>query len=384
MLCFFSPITASSQDNKPTQQADSIEISLLTCGPRQQVYSMYGHTAIRFLDKQSGRDLVVNYGMFSFDKPYFVLRFVFGLTDYEIGINTFEMFSWEYGSTGCGVRQQVLNLTAQEKMAIAQAIDRNYEPQNRVYRYNFFYDNCTTRARDIIINNVEEAVTFPPSSRAITYRQMVHQYTAQHPWARFGNDLLLGVGADRPTDARQQQFLPFNLKSDFDHTTLKGKDGAVRPLVKDKFWAISASAAKPESMLITPIWCAIALAIIILTTCLYDAKRKRVSWVLDGILWLLTGLAGLILFAMVFSQHPTVRENFQILMLNPLALGFLYPTLKALRHKKRSRWLTIWPICLVLFFIGAFWQTYADGMCILASSLLVRAIFINYIVRKEQ
>lgn len=213
---------------------------------------------------------------------------------------------------------------------------------------------------------------------------MVHQYTAQHPWARFGNDLLLGVGADRPTDARQQQFLPFNLKSDFDHTTLKGKDGAVRPLVKDKFWAISGSAAKPEPMLITPTWCAITLAIIILTTCLYDAKRKRVSWVLDGILWLLTGLAGLILFAMVFSQHPTVRVNFQILMLNPLALGFLYPTLKALRHKKHSLWLTIWPICLVLFFIGAFWQTYADGMCILASSLLVRAIFINYIVRKEQ
>ena len=74
LLCFFSPITASSQDNKPTQQADSIEISLLTCGPRQQVYSMYGHTAIRFLDKQSGRDLVVNYGVFSFDKPALRIR----------------------------------------------------------------------------------------------------------------------------------------------------------------------------------------------------------------------------------------------------------------------------------------------------------------------
>ena len=100
MLCFFSSITASSQDNKPTQQADSIEISLLTCGPRQQVYSMYGHTAIRFLDKQSGRDLVVNYGVLSFDHPYFVLRFVFGLTDDEIASNAFELFSWAAATTG--------------------------------------------------------------------------------------------------------------------------------------------------------------------------------------------------------------------------------------------------------------------------------------------
>ena len=214
MLCFFSPITASSQDNKPTQQADSIEISLLTCGPRQQVYSMYGHTAIRFLDKQSGRDLVVNYGMFSFDKPYFVLRFVFGLTDYEIGINTFEMFSWEYGSTGCGVRQQVLNLTAQEKMAIAQAIDRNYEPQNRVYRYNFFYDNCTTRARDIIVNNLSGKVVYEASTpqhlntsaQYPPFRELIHLYNEEHRWARFGNDLLLGVKADRKTTFEQQQF----------------------------------------------------------------------------------------------------------------------------------------------------------------------------------
>lgn len=387
VLVFFLLLTHQIQaqtDSAALARMDAVDISLLSCQPRQYIYSLYGHTAIRITDHSTGTDYAVNYGLFSFEKPFFVLRFVFGLTDYEMGICSYEHFKIEYERAQCGVVQQVLDLSREDKLTILQAIDRNAQPENVVYRYNFFYDNCTTRARDIIINNVEEAVTFPSSTRAITYRQMVHQYTAQHPWARFGNDLLLGVGADRPTDARQQQFLPFNLKSDFDHTTLKGKDGAVRPLVKEKFWAISGSTAKPEPMLITPIWCAIALAIIILTTCLYDAKRKRVSWALDGILWLLTGLAGLILFAMVFSQHPTVRVNFQILMLNPLALGFLYPTLKALRHKKRSLWLTIWPICLVLFFIGAFWQTYADGMCILASSLLVRAIFINYIVRKEQ
>ena len=387
VLVFFLLLTHQIQaqtDSAALERMDAVDISLLSCQPRQYIYSLYGHTAIRITDHSTGTDYAVNYGLFSFEKPFFVLRFVFGLTDYEMGICDYSRFQTEYERAQCGVVQQVLNLSREDKLAILQAIDRNARPENVVYRYNFFYDNCTTRARDIIINNVEEAVTFPSATRAVTYRQMVHQYTAQHPWARFGNDLLLGVGADQPTDARQQQFLPFNLKSDFDQTTLKGKDGVVRPLVKDKFWAISASMARPEPALITPRWCAIILTIIVLAVCLYDAERKGVSWILDGTLWLLTGVAGLILFAMVFSQHPTVQVNFQILMLNPLALGFLYPTLKALRYKKRSLWLTIWPICLVLFFIGAFWQTYADGMCILASSLLVRALFINYIVRKEQ
>ena len=164
LLCFFAPSTAFSPNNEPTLQADSIEISLLTCGPRQQVYSLYGHTAIRFQDKQSGRDIAINYGVFSFDQPFFVLRFVFGLTDYEMGIAPFDIFEWEYGPTGCGVRQQVLNLTAQEKMAIAQAVDRNMEPQNRVYRYNFFYDNCTTRARDIIANNLNGRIVYDSST----------------------------------------------------------------------------------------------------------------------------------------------------------------------------------------------------------------------------
>ena len=180
LLCFFAPSTASSPNNEPTLQADSIEISLLTCGPRQQVYSLYGHTAIRFQDKQTGRDIAINYGVFSFDQPFFVLRFVFGLTDYEMGIAPFDIFEWEYGPTGCGVRQQVLNLTAQEKMAIAQAVDRNMEPQNRVYRYNFFYDNCTTRARDIIANNLNGRIVYDTSTPQHLNTSYLNTSTPQH------------------------------------------------------------------------------------------------------------------------------------------------------------------------------------------------------------
>ena len=400
LLCFFSPITASSQDNKPTQQADSIEISLLTCGPRQQVYSMYGHTAIRFLDKQSGRDLVVNYGMFSFDKPYFVLRFVFGLTDYEIGINTFETFSWEYGSTGCGVRQQVLNLTAQEKMAIAQAIDRNYEPQNRVYRYNFFYDNCTTRARNMIINHLAtNSTNFEIKTTLSTYREEIHRLNAHHRWARFGNDLLLGFRADRAINKQEWEFLPDNLSMDFavearkdtaqqpiPSTTVYPQEPRYIKLVDSTFYLISpkevvmaADADKENSQtgttiadVISPFVAATGILVIVILLSLTEWRRKKNFWWIDTALLVLTGLPGLILLAMVFSQHPTVQINFQTLILNPLNLIFVWSVTKKMRQHRVHWYYNVWAALIVVALFLQIWQDYAEGMVILALSLLVR------------
>ena len=385
VLAFFLLLThqmRAQADSVLLAKMDSVEVSLLTCQPRQYIYSLYGHTAIRITDHAHGTDFAVNYGLFSFDKPFFILRFVFGLTDYEMGIIPYEPFRQEYEQERCGVRQQVLNLSRADKLAILQAIDANNLPENRVYRYNYFYDNCTTRARDIIINNINGQVRYAAKGETPSYRDMIHAYTEGHPWARFGNDLLLGVAADNPTDARQQQFLPFNLSDDWARASVTAPDRSTRPLVARTFWAITPQAQTPDDTWTpTPLMCAAVLALVILSVCARDAQRKRLSWGLDIVLMALCGLAGLILLAMVFSQHPTVRVNLQILLLNPLALFMLYPTAKALRHQRRCLWLTVGPICLVLFFIGTFWQTYAEGMCILALSLLVRAILVNYIVR---
>lgn len=347
---------------------------------------MYGHTAIRFLDKQSGRDLVVNYGMFSFDKPYFVLRFVFGLTDYEIGINTFEMFSWEYGSTGCGVRQQVLNLTAQEKMAIAQAIDRNYEPQNRVYRYNFFYDNCTTRARDIIVNNLSGKVVYEASTQYPPFRELIHLYNEEHRWARFGNDLLLGVKADRKTTFEQQQFLPERLSDDFEHAVIVNTDGTKRKLVSRSFWVLEPAAkdinAEQASLnafdILSPMVCLGAFALLTLVVAAIERRRKRLVWAFDAVAMLLTGACGLILFAMIFSQHPTVSLNLQILLLNPLNLFMLYSVTKAARRNHIHWWIKTWSAMIILLLLGSFMQSYAEGVTIVALSLLLRNILNIY------
>lgn len=138
------------------------------------------------------------------------------MTDYQIGIFPMEHFIAEYSSEGRWVRQQRLALTREEKTKILSAIDENNKEENRTYRYNFFFDNCTTRARDMIIRNLGQHITdFKDVDAQSTYRKEIHRLNENHKWARFGNDLLLGFMADRPISKQEWEFLPENLSKDF-------------------------------------------------------------------------------------------------------------------------------------------------------------------------
>lgn len=388
IICLLCTIDLSAQNAvELSLNLDSVEISLLTCRPRQNVYSLYGHTAIRVQDKQNQLDVAVNYGMFSFEKPFFILRFVFGLTDYSMDIEDFETFRIHYATSGTGVRQQTLNLTNDEKRAIIAAIEKNYEPQNRIYRYNYFYDNCTTRARDILLNHINGTIRYQSRNKNNeSYREMIHAYNEKYRWARFGKDLLLGIKSDFPTDHTQQQFLPDNLRKDFDNAVIIDNNGNKRPLVKDSTWVIQPGIqAEWKGFPLSPTTCAIIFFIIITAASVYERCKNMMFWGIDVFLMSATGICGLILFAMLFSQHPTVKVNLQILLLNPLCLVFLYPSVKSLRKHAIHKWLLVWMILIVLFLIGGFFQSYAEGMTIVALSLLIRYILkFDQIVRAKR
>nr|WP_302947196.1 DUF4105 domain-containing protein [uncultured Prevotella sp.] len=378
ILCLLTALMLMSQtaaaDNG--KQADSIRISLLTCMPRPYVYSLYGHTAIRYENLTQSIDIAINYGIFSFSKPYFVLRFVFGLTDYEMGIEYFEDFKVQYERSGCGVIQQTLNLTDEEKTAIAKAIDKNYLPENRVYRYNYFYDNCTTRARDIILDNINGKVVFENEANPYpSFRELIHQYNERHRWARFGNDLLLGVKADCPTTFGEQQFLPKNLSKDINHAVIYDKDGSKRKFVESETWVLPATSdSGSDSFPVSPIVCLGVLAALVVAITTIEAMRKANYWLTDTIMMFLTGACGLILFAMIFSQHPTVSLNLQILLLNPLNLVFLWSTSKKIKKGQPCKWQKAWTVLIILFLLGGIIQSYAEGIYFVALSLLYRNI----------
>ncbi len=367
-LILVSSAPVAAQEDIPPM--DSVEFSLLTCQPHDEVYSLYGHTAIRYHElRPGGLDWAFNYGVFDFKKPHFVARFVFGLTDYELGVYPYKYFVREYRRFGSMVTEQVLNLTNEEKMALHDALAINLRPENKIYRYNYFYNNCTTKARDIIESCINGKVEYAGrEDYTPSYRDMVHSMTRNNPWSRFGNDLLLGIKADWKTDLRQQEFLPGNLMYDFDHAQIYS-NGSYRPLIKERRIAVPAGVQIIESGFpLTPLACAAILLAVGIVIFFFEWRKKRVFVLWDVLLMMTTGTIGIVLTLMLFSQHPTVSLNLQIILCNPLPWLFLWPVIRG----RETRYWKITAILAVLFLIGSFFQCYAEGIHVLALCLLMQ------------
>ncbi len=377
-LVFITPV-AAQQDSL---RMDSVEISLLTCQPHDEIYSLYGHTAIRYHDlRKGGIDVAFNYGVFDFKKPLFGLRFVFGLTDYELGAYPYRFFQEEYRRLGSMVTEQVLNLTDEEKAILQLALAENMEDENRVYRYNYFYNNCTTKARDIIEKSINGKIEYESrDDYAPSYREMVHEMTRDNPWSRFGNDLLLGIQADSKTNMRQQEFLPYNLMYDFDHAQIY-LYGQYRPLIKERRIAVPAGVQTvKQGFPLTPLECMIILLGIGLIIFLIEWKKRIAFVAWEVLLMLITGIIGIVLFLMLFSQHPTVSLNLQFILLNPLPWFFLWQVIKG----KRTRYWHITAVLCILFLIGGLFQSYAEGIWNLALCLLLQSILHIFCKRNEK
>ena len=364
------PLKAAAQDSLLTNAMDSVEVSLLTCSPHEEIYSLYGHTALRWHDLRTQEDLAFNWGVFNFKKPYFVLRFVFGLTDYELGAVPMKYFMEEYRQVGSSVTEQILNLTAEEKRNLYLALVKNLQPENRIYRYNYFYDNCSTRPRDIIEQSIKGKVEYTEKEGFTpSYRDMTRTCTRNHPWATFGNDILLGVRADFATDRRQQEFLPDHLLYDFDRAQIY-TDGEYRPLVKERRTIVPAGVQVIEpDFLFTPSECAYALLLLSLVILFIEWRKKTTFRVWDTLLMTVQGLVGSVLFVMLFSQHPTTSTNLQLLLFNPLPFFFLPAVIRG----RSTRWWILQAALFTLFMIGSLFQSYAEGMIIVALCLLLRS-----------
>lgn len=366
VLTFILSVVNATVGAQSMTNPDRIQISLLTCSPGKEVWAQYGHTAIRYYDKESGEDLAINYGIFSLDQTYFIPRFVLGMTDYRMGVQPMDMFLAQYSYEGRGVIEQVLNLSAEDKEVIYKALQENMKPENVVYRYNYFFDNCTTRARDMLVNHLHGKVVYPPAEEDATFRSMIHKWNDKYEWSQFGEDLLLGVNADRKTTKSEQQFLPENLRSDFDKARYNGK-----PLVKETNVLLDAETEVAEPVFpLSPLSIALIFAVISLVMMLFSYRRQQVYWAWDLALMLTSGLMGIIFFVMIFSQHPCVSLNFILLFFNPLPLFFLYSTIK----KKKVIWWKIWGVLIILGLFGSLFQEIPLPILIVASFLLLHCI----------
>jgi len=362
-----------AQESDPVAYMDSVEYSLITCSPHEEIYSLYGHTALLCRDLHKGkeqREVAYNWGIFNFNAPHFVLRFIFGLTDYELGLANYKLFCNYYRRWGSSVTEQVLNLTSAEKLKLNRALGENCRPENKIYRYNYFYDNCSTRPRNMIEQCIDGQIVYTPrTDYAPSFRQLIQQKTIRHPWATFGNDMLLGVKADLKTSREEQEFLPDHLLYDFDRARIKASDGSWRPLVSERRMAVMPGVQVIQSDFpLTPTECTLLLLLVSVIIFAWEWKRRKTFKYWDAAIMLILGLAGCLLFVMLFSQHPTTSTNLQLLLINPIHLFYLPAVLR--RRSTRYWWVLL--VMVVLFFLGCLFQDYAEGLEILALSLLLR------------
>lgn len=314
------------------------QVSLLTAAPGDMTYELFGHTGIRV--RMTGNnparhiDIVYHYGLFDFSAPHFLYRFVKGETDYSIGAIDYKSFVNSYIWRGSTVYEQTLNLTLEETERLLRALDENMRPENRIYRYNFFYDNCATRPRDKIEEALADNLTYDRSdTTAVTFRELIHRCTAGHPWLTFGIDLALGAPLDHPATYREQMFLPHLLMQAFDDATITTADGEKRALTGTTQSHSGGSRQPVAPTPFTPTMVFYTLLIAVIAVSVWEYRRGKQFRLIDIAICGLYGLFGAVLFFLIFvSTHPATSPNYTALWCHPL-LWFVMLSLIAAPHK---------------------------------------------------
>lgn len=306
------------------QLSENSQISLLTCAPGEAVYAKFGHSAIRIYDPDLSIDIVFHYGIFDFNTDWFIAKFVKGETDYEVGVIPTTYFLAEYKKRGSSVYEQVLTLNHSQREQLYDALWKNYEPENRKYRYNFVFDNCATRPYHMILNTIELPIICSYSTND-TYRDIIARYVGYHNWTRFGIDLVIGAEADRKAGNEGAVSFPLYLKDELSSSWIQLSTDTIVPLVAKTNTLVNAEPQAVENtpFLLSPVFICYLLLLLGAALTYSDWRRKKYSAWFDVLLFGSVGIMGIIIFyLMCFSLHPLVHANWNLLWANPFLVIF--------------------------------------------------------------
>ena len=362
-----------------------VRVSVLTCSPGDEAYSLYGHTALRYCDTSRGVDVVFNYGCFDFSTPNFGWRFVLGETDYMVGCTDFENFLPEYIMRGSGVVEQVIDLSDEEAFLLFKELLVNIRPENRVYRYRYLDNNCTTKVRDKLLEALAKRngnIAYEDSMVAgRTYRDALNLPSMKHPWYTFGINLLLGAGVDEPLTRESAQFLPLDFMNALNGMSVTQGDGTERKVVAETNILLAENKKAAVRSNFTPFNASLLLLLATFIAMLCELRKRKTFWGVDVVLMLAQGLSGsLLLFMALFSEHPAVDVNWLIVMFNPLALVLLPIYVCRIRKHRPMTIAWVQVALFVLFVLTALLglQVYPAPIYFCAISLLVRSLFHIY------
>lgn len=333
-------------------QSDSSRytVTLLTCAPGNQLYSTFGHSAVRVVDQLRRTDAVYNYGIFDFDTPNFYVKFVRGKLQYKLGRQTFRGFLREYEYYKRDVWENKFDLTDAEAEKFVGLLEENHKPENRYYAYDFFFDNCSSRIRDVYEKATGRTLESSTAQEEQTYRHYLDYYIKDKPWSDFGIDLILGRPADDVISYRNQMFLPDYLKLNMEES--KAEAGAV--LGPSKTIYAFPSVKDHHPLYTQPIfWTSFLLLIGLLFT--FWKPNALGLRIFDGTLFTIAGIAGsLFLFMWLGTDHQACFANWNMLWLFPLNIFFSWALFKKEIPRKIQLYFMFVAFLLSLAIVGWF------------------------------
>ena len=342
-------------------QKDSIEfpplseqanISLITGEPGNALYEKFGHSAIRVYDPVNGIDLFYNYGTFDFDAPGFYPKFLMGKLNYFLSVYEFKRMVYAYKYYNQSLYEQIINLTYREKEAVYNFLNNNYLPENRYYLYEFFFDNCSSRIRDVFEEILGPSLHFDDNhiGEHKTFRQLLDEFLTDAKWGDFGIDLIIGRPADVAASSREYMFLPYKLFDAFEYATID-RDSTKVPMVISTI-VVNQSVVLPweGGMKVSPAIFFWTLFAVILLISFFINSGRRVFKYIDFILFLSVSLAGLLIMFLWFAtDHISTKDNINLLWTFPVHLVLPYMILRNRKTVWMKYYLQFWIIFLILF-----------------------------------
>jgi hypothetical protein len=354
------------------------EVSVLTIGPGTSLNDAFGHNAFRIKDHKYNIDVVYGYGEYDFDAPNFYLKFAQGKLNYLLSKDNFNRFHRTYVYQNRTIREQVLNLTSIEKQKLFRYLENNYKPENRRYLYDFFYNNCATKIRDVAQISLGETISFnnPKNFKAKTFRALIHEHVNRNSWGSFGIDIALGSVIDKEATPNEHMYLPKYIFEFFDTATLKTNIN----LVKETHIIYQKKDLKVEdNLLLSPLVIMGVLALIILLVTYSDYKKMKRSKILDVVLFAVTGLIGVGLLLLWFAtNHSATAQNYNVLWAFPLNL---FVSLQVAKYQVKNwvikyiKFLIIMLCLLTLHWVIGI-QVYALGLIPLLIAIGIRYVYL--------
>ena len=365
--------------------SEHAKISVLTVAPGTSLNDAFGHSAFRIYDPELGLDITYGYGEYDFDAPNFYLKFAQGKLNYLMSEIEFQRFYQAYVYYNRSIKEQILNISQAEKQKLYDFLINNYKPENRGYLYEFFFDNCATKIKDVANIALNNNIIFnkPEGFNDATFRTLIQKNLNRNSWGSLGIDVALGSVIDKTAAPEDHMFLPENIYKFFESATLKKRS---EPLVKSsRVLFQQREVVKSNSFLMSPLFIFGIVALIILFITFKDYKKQKQSKWLDVSLFIITGIIGVFILLLWFAtDHIGTHQNYNLLWAFALNILFIGQLLKKQVNPWFVKYLKLLIILLSLltlhWMIGV--QIFAIGLLPFLIALFIRYVFLVWFYSK--